>query len=159
MLFQFMHQFLNILILTILLNFCTHEIVAFGTNLVTINRIANAKFYSATKSCKPLTMSLVGKSSFLGDKSEDIYLSTCLKRSIDACQACLADDLKIIEVEFPAQRKSDLSLAETLFTNSKFLKEFVKTWSSYGKDLWVIFPDPKVRELICEFNFKILYRF
>ena len=91
---------------------------------------------------KNLYMTLPGKA-FLTDKSADLYLNTCLRRSIESCNLCLKDKKSLIEVEFPVSRKSDLSVSETLDTNRKFVREFAKNWASLGKDLWIVFPDAK----------------
>ena len=52
---------------------------------------------------------LTGKT-FLGDKNDDVYLTTILRRSIEGTMACLKDKKSLIEVEFPAKRKVGWSL-------------------------------------------------
>jgi hypothetical protein len=88
------------------------------------------------------TMSLAGRSSFLGEKDLP-YLQSCLRLSVDSCKKCLKDEQKLIEVEFPANTISDLSVTQTLDTTRVFVREFVKTWEDLGSDLWVVFPDNK----------------
>ena len=94
-----------------------------------------------------LHMSMKGKTSFLGSADEQIYFNTCLRRSIEGCKACLKDGKTLIEVEFLPNRKSDLSVSETLDTNRKFSREFVKSFRDLGKDLWLVFPDQKESSL------------
>jgi hypothetical protein len=92
-------------------------------------------------------MSLQGQTSFLIESKDDKYRLYCLRKSIDACNSLLKTNEKLIEVEFPISRKSDFSVSQTLDENKKFVREFVKTWSSLGKDLCVLFPDDKERRL------------
>lgn len=89
-----------------------------------------------------MTMTFNGRSAFLAGK-DDVYISTCLRRSVDGTKICLNDSNMLIEVEFPISRKSDLSVSETLDSNRKFVFEFAKAFKNYGKDLWVVFPDNK----------------
>eukprot|EP01041_Mallomonas_annulata_P001579 gene1579-3052_t len=81
------------------------------------------------------------KYSFLSVKDQNSYLNQILKLSSKSCKDCLQKEDKYLEIEFPSNRKSDLSVTETLDTNRMFVREFVKSWSEYGKDLWVVFPD------------------
>lgn len=104
--------------------------------------ISNLSFFASLRLRNNVVMSLRGKSSFLG-ADDDSYLNACLRRSIDSCKQCIADGKTLIEVEFPANRKSDLSVSETLDTNRGFTREFVKPFENLGKNLWVVFPDQK----------------
>ena len=81
--------------------------------------------------------------SFLGEVKQDIYLNNIIRRAGDSTQACLKSGEKLIEVSFPENRKSDLSVSESLNTNRAFAKEFARKFSNYGKGLWVLFPDNK----------------
>lgn len=92
---------------------------------------------------KSILMSLEGKTGFLFDKDQNNYLTSILRKSIDSCKLCIGEGSKLIEVEFPANRKNDLSLGETLDTNRQFTRQFVNAFDSYGKDLWILFPDKK----------------
>ena len=87
-----------------------------------------------------------GRTAFLSDKP-DVYLKTCLRLSIEGCKAALADGKELIEVEFPPLLKNDISVGETLDTNRLFVKEMAKSFESYGKDLWLVFPDQKEASL------------
>ena len=87
-----------------------------------------------------LSMSLEGKAAFLAD-NDNTYLATCLRRSVDSSKLLIAEGNKLIEIEFPPSRKSDLSVGETLDTNRNFVGEFVKQFASVN--LWVVFPDKK----------------
>ncbi|KAJ1426043.1 hypothetical protein B484DRAFT_450837 [Ochromonadaceae sp. CCMP2298] len=80
-------------------------------------------------------------SAYLSGKDPQAYLSTVLRRSADSAAACLADGVKYIEIAFPEKLKNDISVTESLDTNRLFTRELVKKFSSYGKDLWVLFPD------------------
>ena len=64
-----------------------------------------------------------------------------LRLSVDGCKNGLKNEVKLLEVEFPALLKNDISVTETLNTNRKFIREFVKSFTSYGPDLWIVFPD------------------
>ena len=88
-------------------------------------------------------MSLQGKTGFLFDKDQNLYLNSILRKSTDSCKLCIEEGTKLIEVEFPANRKNDLSLGETLDTNRQFTRQFANSFESYGKDLWILFPDKK----------------
>jgi hypothetical protein len=90
-------------------------------------------------------MSLKGKTGFLFDRDQNIYLTSILRKSIDSCNLCLNEGKKLIELEFPANRKNDLSLGETLDTNRAFTRQFINAFDKYGKDLWIIWPDKKVQ--------------
>eukprot|EP00607_Mallomonas_marina_P005649 CAMPEP_0182432236 /NCGR_PEP_ID=MMETSP1167-20130531/54968_1 /TAXON_ID=2988 /ORGANISM="Mallomonas Sp, Strain CCMP3275" /LENGTH=260 /DNA_ID=CAMNT_0024619485 /DNA_START=194 /DNA_END=976 /DNA_ORIENTATION=- len=78
---------------------------------------------------------------FLGAKDQASYFNTCLRIAVESSKNCLQDDKKYIEIEFPPNRKSDLSVTETLDTNRAFVREFAKAWKEYNRDLWVVFPD------------------
>jgi hypothetical protein len=111
--------------------------------LLTLAQAVDAFSAHQTKARSYVCMSLAGKLSFLADKDQKTYLSTILRRATDGCKQCLKDGKKLIEVEFPANRKSDLSVSETLDTNRGFVQDFVTSFSTYKKGLWVIFPDRK----------------
>ena len=91
-----------------------------------------------------LRMSSITKdASFLTIRNEDIYLTKVVSKAVSSVQQCLKDNKQLIEVEFPANRKSDISVSETLARNRIFVRNFVKSFESYGKQLWVVFPDGK----------------
>ena len=90
-----------------------------------------------------LKMSLEGKTGFLFDRDQNSYLNSILRKSVDSCKLCIEEGTKLIEVEFPANRKNDLSLGETLDTNRQFTRQFANAFASYEKDLWILFPDKK----------------
>jgi len=113
---------------------------------------------------KNLIMSLSGKANFLNEKAPDLYFNQCfmittiiyvsvnvyltlilyfigLRLSVDGCKNGLKNEVKLLEVEFPALLKNDISVTQTLNTNRKFIREFVKSFTSYGPDLWIVFPD------------------
>lgn len=92
---------------------------------------------------KSITMSLEGKTGFLFDKDQNTYLTSILRKSVESCKLCIEEGSNLIEVEFPANRKNDLSLGETLDTNRQFTRQFANAFESYGKDLWILFPDKK----------------
>lgn len=85
--------------------------------------------------------------SFLSSPDQSFYLSSILRRSVDSCKLCLKNSCTLIEVEFPANRKSDLSVTETLDTNRRFARDFAQSFSSLGKKLWMVFPDRKEASL------------
>jgi Domain of unknown function (DUF1995) len=92
---------------------------------------------------RTMSMSLQGKTGFLFDKDQNTYLTAILRKSVESCKLCIEEGSKLIELEFPANRKNDLSLGETLDTNRQFTRQFVEAFASYGKDLWILFPDKK----------------
>lgn len=85
-------------------------------------------------------MSLEGKVGFLTDKSQDLYVSTILRRSRESLD--LSNAL-LCEIEYPVTRNSDLSVVETLDRTRAFTAEFIKDprLSALEKDLWLVFPD------------------
>ena len=85
-------------------------------------------------------MSLDGRTSFLGEKP-DVYAQTCLRLALDGCKNALKDQQNLLEIEFPALLKNDISVSETLNANRRFVRKFCDSFKEYGKDLWVIFPD------------------
>ena len=87
--------------------------------------------------------SITKDASFLSIRDEDIYLTKIITKSISSVQKCLKDEKKLIEIEFPVNRKSDTSVSETLARNRIFVRNFIKPFESYGKQLWVVFPDGK----------------
>lgn len=84
---------------------------------------------------------------YLNEKKQDLYLASILRRSVDSCKRCIKDGVKYIEVAFPENRKSDISVTESLDTNRAYSKEFAKAFSEFGKDLWILFPDKKESNL------------
>jgi hypothetical protein len=105
------------------------------------NETSALRFLAAKRSS--LTMSLEGKSSFLIDKDQNIYLTNILRRAVASTNQCLEEGKTLIEIEFPANRKSDLSLGETQDTNREFVFQYVKQFSKFEKDLWVVMPDKR----------------
>ena len=90
-----------------------------------------------------------GRTAFLSEKP-DVYFKTCLRFAIEGCVAALQDGKELIEVEFPPLLKNDISVGETLDTNRLFVKDIAKSFETYGKDLWVVFPDAKEASLAKE---------
>lgn len=87
---------------------------------------------------------------FLGDRSQSTYISNVLRRASDATKQSLKAGCKSIEIAFPENRKSDISVSESLDTNRAFAKEFAKSLASYGKSLWILFPDNKELKLAAD---------
>ena len=94
-----------------------------------------------------MSVSYAERFSFLSNPDQTFYLSSILRRSVDSCKLCLKNGCQLIEIEFPANRKSDLSVTETLDTNRKFARDFAQSFSSLGKKLWMVFPDRKEASL------------
>jgi hypothetical protein len=93
-------------------------------------------------------MSLGGKTQFLRDKDQSIYINTILRRSVEATKEGLKDNLRLMEIEFIPNRKNDLSVTETLDTTRDFALQYINSiGKQYGKDLWVLFPDSKELQL------------
>jgi len=90
---------------------------------------------------------LANDASFLYDRRDDVYESKILSLAIENCKKCLEAENSLIEIEFPPSRKSDISVSETLAQNRVFVRQFVKSWSTLGKSLWVLFPDNKEANL------------
>ena len=109
--------------------------------MMTSNSFLQSTIRSRGELRLPLSMSLDGKASFLADKDENIYLTTCLRRAVDSTKILITEGVKLIEIEFPPSRKNDLSVGETLDTNRKYVGEFVKQFAS--QNLWLVFPDKK----------------
>jgi hypothetical protein len=124
--------------------FCTCYI------LTLICLVLQGDAFQMTRGCRRVqhnvpSMSLKGKTGFLFDMDQNTYLTSILRKSIDSCNLCLNEGKKLIELEFPANRKNDLSLGETLDTNRAFTRQFINAFDKYGKDLWIIWPDKKVQ--------------
>ena len=85
--------------------------------------------------------------SFLANPDQGLYLASVLRRSVDSCRQCLQAGCQLIEVEFPSNRKADLSVTETLDTNRRFARDFADSFASLGKSLWMVFPDRKEASL------------
>ena len=82
-----------------------------------------------------LLSSALDQLAYLSKADQSLYISSILRRSTESCNQCLKDGHTLIEVEFPANRKSDLSVTETLDTNRRFVRDFVSRFSALGKDL------------------------
>lgn len=79
-----------------------------------------------------------------------VYLQTILKKSIESTRLMLKTPAtqRLIEIEFPVNRKNDLSAAETLDQSRDFALNFIQGFASeYKKDMWVVFPDRKEASL------------
>lgn len=99
--------------------------------------------------------------SFLTDRDESKYSSQILRLVTESIKKAISTDIKIIEVEFPPSRKTDVGATETLgeyfnhwifelslsfsldLSISFALKLITPFISQYGKDLWVLLPDKK----------------
>ena len=92
-------------------------------------------------------MSLEGKTSFLRDKDQAVYLNNILRRSIDATKIAIKDNCQLMEIEFLPNRKNDLSVTETLDTTRDYCYEYLKAFKEYGQDLWIAFPDSNELQL------------
>ena len=88
-----------------------------------------------SKSTLKSQRSAIDQLAFLSKPDQSLYISSILRRSTESCNQCLKDGHMLIEVEFPANRKSDLSVTETLDTNRRFVRDFVAGFSALGKDL------------------------
>lgn len=102
-----------------------------------------AFYYSNSNILSTRVFNNAQKWNFLGNADQTFYQQSVLRRAIDASKQCLKDSIQLIEIEFPANRKSDLSVTETLDTNRAFTRNFCASFSNLGKDLWVVFPDRK----------------
>lgn len=90
-----------------------------------------------------VSMSLKGQTSFIIDKHE-IYIKSIISKSITATTVLLNSNKKLIEIEFPAKLKSDISVSETYYINRDFTFKFIEPFvSQYKMNLWVMFPDRK----------------
>lgn len=98
--------------------------------------------YRATLKMGTIT-SIVKDASFLSIRDEDIYLTKVVSKSIESVKQCLKDNKQLIEIEFPANRKSDISVTETLARNRIFVRKFISPFENLGKKLWIVFPDGK----------------
>ncbi len=79
-----------------------------------------------------------------------VYLQTILKKSIESTRIMLKPPAmqRLIEIEFPVNRKNDLSAAETLDQSRDFTLKFIEGFANeYKKSLWVVFPDRKEASL------------
>eukprot|EP01038_Epipyxis_sp_PR26KG_P004070 gene4070-5814_t len=81
--------------------------------------------------------------SYLNIRDQKSYTSTILKKAVESTKKAISNGIKLIEISFPENRKSDLSVSESLDTTRDFVKEYTKSFSNYKKDLWVVFPDRK----------------
>lgn len=91
--------------------------------------------------------SLEGRTSFLASKNADTYSNQALRISVEQSKILLAQNSKLIEIEFPPSLSNDVSVTETLDSSRKFTREFIKSLSEYKKSLWVCFPDKKEAKL------------
>jgi len=86
-----------------------------------------------------------GAAGWLLDRNDAIYTAQILRLARENSVKALSKGESLLEIEFPATRGNDPSVTETLDRSRAFAREFVKdpAFAKLGKELWVLFPDPK----------------
>ena len=84
---------------------------------------------------------------YLINRDPNVYINNVLKKSIDSTKLCINNNITKIEISFPEIIKNDISVIESLNLNRAFVLEYIKSFTSYGKNLWVVFPDNKELKL------------
>lgn len=84
---------------------------------------------------------------YLINRDPNVYINNVLRKSIDSTKLCINNNATKIEISFPEIIKNDISVIESLNLNRAFVLEYIKSFSSYGKKLWVLFPDNKELKL------------
>ena len=76
------------------------------------------------------------------------YLQICLQRSLSGIKSILKDEpnCDLVEVEFLPLRKNDISVSETLDSNTNFVVNLSKLLSD-DESTWIVFPDRKEASL------------
>jgi hypothetical protein len=87
---------------------------------------------------------------FLNRKEQNIYFNSIVQQSSTSVRNCIQDKASLIEIAFPESRKSDISVTESLTINRDYTFELLKSFSNYGNDVWVLFPDRKESFLASE---------
>jgi len=98
--------------------------------------------------CTTMCFQMMSYDYLRGDNK--VYLQTILKKSVESTRIMLKSPTtqRLIEVEFPVNRKNDLSAAETLDQSRDFTLNFIEGFANeYKKSLWVCFPDRKEASL------------
>jgi len=113
------------------------------TTVTSFRRLKTFSSVSLSSSLRIPSLLQNSKFSYLNDKDQKSYLVNVIKQSTDSTKAAISSGIKLIELAFPENRKNDISVSESLDTNRQFVKEFAKNFNSYGKNLWIIFPDRK----------------
>ena len=86
--------------------------------------------------------------SFLQSPSQETYINQILRCSVDSCKKAIKASKRLVEIDFIANRKNDLSVAETLDITRAFTGEFIKPFvATYGNDLWLLFPERSEQQL------------
>lgn len=133
------------LLVTCLLQSIIDVILSYKYNFEALTRSGVCNKYNSISRYHATTNMMIMRSdfSFLLDKSNDVYNRNIIRLSIDSCRKCLSNSERIIEIEFPPDRKSDLSVTETLDTTRELTFEILKSFATFGKQLIVLFPDRK----------------
>lgn len=84
---------------------------------------------------------------YLINRDPNVYINNVLRKSIDSTKLCINNNITKIEISFPEIIKNDISVIESLNLNRAFVLEYIKSFTSYGKNLWVVFPDNKELKL------------
>lgn len=80
---------------------------------------------------------------YLSNRDQNVYINNVLRQSIESTKLCINNKITKIEISFPEIINNDISVTESLNLNRAFVLEYIKAFTSYGKNLWVLFPDNK----------------
>lgn len=99
---------------------------------------SNARKLRSSKSLHLLSMYSM---QFLSDRSQEKYIAEVISISSQCIKACIQDKTtsgttKFIEVAFPENRKSDISVSESLDINRYYVRELMKVgFNNIGRSL------------------------
>ena len=95
-------------------------------------------------SCILRLSSFSGRASFLADK-DNIYLATIRRRAVEATKRALANELRLLEIEFPPIRANDPTSAGTFDASVEFVYDYIRDpmWNELGdqESRLVVFPE------------------
>lgn len=75
--------------------------------------------------------------------NQPAYYKAILSSSVDSAKLCIANEVPLIEIAFPEDRKSDISVSESLDINRVFARDFINNFKQFGDKAWLILPDKK----------------
>lgn len=78
---------------------------------------------------------------FLEKNDQAAYYKAILSNSIESAKLCISNDIYLIEVAFPEDRKSDISVSESLDINRIFARDFINSFKEFGDKAWLVLPD------------------
>ena len=118
-------------------------------NRISVSKIFNYHHVNFIRSKVKMNINLNNTNSYdyLINRDTNVYINNLLRKSIDSTKLCINNNVTKIDISFPEIIKNDISVIESLNLNRAFVLEYIKSFSSYGKKLWVLFPDNKELKL------------